>query len=161
MDVAYLWCLMLIAFPRQQWLHERASILRLHVHCCLLLTSTTFIVTVHVLHYNIYKKWVIKMEVVSYFSYPRQPQPVSTMIIVVKFTCVVTVNSKMISTQLCTIEIYTLTYTWFWKMQKRSHKDNIVFVRIYCPPLTEFPQDALKSGKFNSQLYRCTLYRVS
>jgi len=51
------------------------------------------------------------MEVVSYFSYPRQPQPVSTMIIVVKFTCVVTVNSKMISTQLCTIEIYTLTYT--------------------------------------------------
>jgi hypothetical protein len=26
-------CVLLIAFPRQQWLHERASILRLFVHC--------------------------------------------------------------------------------------------------------------------------------
>jgi hypothetical protein len=26
-------CVILIAFPRQQWLRERASILRLYLHC--------------------------------------------------------------------------------------------------------------------------------
>ena len=44
----------------------------------------SFIVTVHVLHYNVYNKWVIKMAVVSYFSYTRQPQYISPLIIVVR-----------------------------------------------------------------------------
>jgi hypothetical protein len=29
-------CALLIAFPLQQWLHDRASMLRLYVHCLLL-----------------------------------------------------------------------------------------------------------------------------
>ena len=43
------------------------------------------------------------------------------------------------------------------KDAEKITRDSIVFVRIYCPPLTEFPQDALKSGKFNSQLYEGVL----
>jgi hypothetical protein len=34
----------LIAFPRQQWLRERASMLRLYVHCLSCLTAVTSVV---------------------------------------------------------------------------------------------------------------------
>ena len=45
------------------------------------------------------------------------------------------------------------------KDAEKSHEDNNVYVRIYCPPLTHFPQDALKSGKLSVvQIVLCIAY---